>query len=600
MAQRVLLLSALLGLTCGSLAAYLPRRDKTITIPDGVTYHPESQDICTSTAWTDVASFFLGNYVSHVATVVRVPGEPLYITAANMFFVLLFPCLGAGRGINMIYQRASFYKDQLQQALRAQALVMVVRDLEWEPQPGDTLRSLSLYPPRGVQTRYAPLGLGEYWRAAVSKSWIKTHVEKVKGYTGYFESEIAHPPWLIMNYGLASKHVWVERGYHVSGVCDLPEGYRLAYVPPNAMVEHILPEVELGRILQSSYSLASTVISIVQILSACSALYQSKGYQITAYGYAAFGFTVTPYLVMSFVNLLANCFTPTYPNVYLVHTEIMEEAVSRGGRFTYIVGKLESEPLVVEDLTLFSATFKQHDEEDGEIICRIGDKVLEDGSIEPIPDGTSTHESASEDSVHGNASTLPAPTELPEKTPPPVEEIPKQEVQPKQDCSSERSSCENFEPVLIIPSCYNFKLSYSNTSSTSILHRKKHYGPRGYMTGGLTVLVAALPLIAIGVMSKFQPGGSTVAQRAWLMAWYAVGIVSVQNPYFTDEMIEFGYYGTRLIIETRKDYSRLVQARYFFLRLASLLPVVLPIAPAIGGFVVVGQMLVSYGSCTEL
>lgn len=133
-----------------------------------------------------------------------------------------------------------------------------------------------------------------------------------------------------------------------------------------------MPEVELGRILQSSYSLASGVISIVQILSASSALYQSKGYQITAYGYAAFGFTVTPYLVMSFVNLLANCFTPTFPNVYLIHTEIMDEAVSRGGRFTDIVGKLESEPLTAEDLTLLSASFEQHDDQ---LICRIADRI---------------------------------------------------------------------------------------------------------------------------------------------------------------------------------------------------------------------------------
>lgn len=48
----------------------------------------------------------------------------------------------------MIYQRASFYKDPRQESLEAQALVMVIRDLKWKPQPGDSLRSLSLYPPR--------------------------------------------------------------------------------------------------------------------------------------------------------------------------------------------------------------------------------------------------------------------------------------------------------------------------------------------------------------------------------------------------------------------------------------------------------------------
>lgn len=301
---------------------------------------------------------------------------------------------------------------------------------------------------------------------------------------------------------------------------------------------------------------------------------------------------------MSFLNLLANCFTPTYPHVYLVHTEIMDEAASRGGRFTDIVGKLESEPLVVEDLTIFSATFEQHDDQ---IYCQIGNRILEDGSTEAILDATSTHDKVSEDPVSRNRPILSSAASLPEITPPKTEEIlQKQELQIRQDCSSEQSSCENFEPTLIIPGCYKFKLSYSNTSSTSILHRKKHYGPRGYISSALTMAVASLPLIPIGVMSKFQPGGSTVSQRAWLMAWYAVGIVSVQNPHYTDEIIEFGYYGTRHIIKTRKDYSRLRQARYFFLRLASLLPVVLPIMPAIGGFVVVGQMLISYGSCTRL
>lgn len=167
MTPQPLLLWALLGLICAPLAAYIPKRDTTITIPDGVTYHPESQDICTQASWTDVASFFLGNYLSHVATVVKTPGEPLHITAANMFFVLLFPCLGAGRGIHMIFRRASFDKEPLQQALKSQALVMVVRDVKWQPRAGDNLRSLSLLPPKGVQDRRAPVALGEYWRAGM-------------------------------------------------------------------------------------------------------------------------------------------------------------------------------------------------------------------------------------------------------------------------------------------------------------------------------------------------------------------------------------------------------------------------------------------------
>lgn len=151
----------------GSLAAYLAKRT-TITIPDGVTYHPESQDICTQTAWTDVVSFFVGNYLSHVATIVKAPGEPVYITGMNMVLVLLFPCFGAGRGLITIYQRASFYKDPLQQALRAQALVMVIRDpRQWKPQTGDSLRSLSLWPPKKAQGTRARMDPDEYYQAGM-------------------------------------------------------------------------------------------------------------------------------------------------------------------------------------------------------------------------------------------------------------------------------------------------------------------------------------------------------------------------------------------------------------------------------------------------
>ncbi|GIJ89327.1 hypothetical protein Asppvi_008265 [Aspergillus pseudoviridinutans] len=355
-----------------------------------------------------------------------------------MFLVLLFPCYGTGRGLITIYQRASFYKDPLQQALKAQALVMVIRDQGWKPQVGDSIRSLSLYPPKEVQSTRAQLDY-DYYRAALSKSWIEDHVEKIKGYAGPFKLVTAIPPWLTMHYGLSNQHISVKRGYHISGACDLPEGYQLAYVPPNAQVEHIMPEIALRRILQSSYSLASGVISIVQIFSACSALYQSRGHQITAYGYAAFGFTVTPYLVMSFLNLLANCFNPSFPNLYLVHTEVMDEAISRGGHFTDIVGKLESEPLVAEDLTVFSASFKQRDDQ---LSCQIANQMFHHGSTEPILVSTTDDDSPEKDAKHSVSETTgswaSAAGPLKSTSFPDKEIAQKQAVAGEQDCRHEQ------------------------------------------------------------------------------------------------------------------------------------------------------------------
>lgn len=98
----------------------------------------------------------------------------------------------------------------------------------------------------------------------------------------------------------------------------------------------------------------------------------------------------------------------------------MDEAVSRGGRFTNVLGKLESEPLVAENLTLFSAAFEKHDDQ---IFCRVGDEVFEDGGIEPIPHGTKTHQNVSEDSVDRNTRMLASAGCLSEMTPPPTEEI---------------------------------------------------------------------------------------------------------------------------------------------------------------------------------
>ena len=60
------------------------------------------------------------------------------------------------------------------------------------------------------------------------------------------------------------------------------------------------------------------MVSIVQVLLASATLYETRGDQFNQYGYAAFGLTVIPYIVMSIVNLLGNLLTPDFPTLYLV------------------------------------------------------------------------------------------------------------------------------------------------------------------------------------------------------------------------------------------------------------------------------------------
>ena len=71
-------------------------------------------------------------------------------------------------------------------------------------------------------------------------------------------------------------------------------------------------------------------------------LYKTGGDQIERNGFAAFGLTVIPYLIMTLVNLIGNAITPKYPKAYLVRSAIMDEAKKcSDAKFEGIVGTIE-------------------------------------------------------------------------------------------------------------------------------------------------------------------------------------------------------------------------------------------------------------------
>jgi hypothetical protein len=87
-----------------------------------------------------------------------------------------------------------------------------------------------------------------------------------------------------------------------------------------------------------------------------------------------------------------------------------------------------------------------------------------------------------------------------------------------------------------------------------------------------TVMSLAGPLIITGTISKFHKGKSTKAQRVWVVMWLAFGsfMGSILNSITREAHVGNGSWGMLAIGVT---YC----------------------APAIGGFVVVGQMLMQYG-----
>jgi hypothetical protein len=85
------------------------------------------------------------------------------------------------------------------------------------------------------------------------------------------------------------------------------------------------------------------------------------------------------------------------------------------------------------------------------------------------------------------------------------------------------------------------------------------------------------PLIITGAISKFHKGKSTNVQRVWIMMWLAFGsfMGSILNSISREARVGNGSWGMLAIGVT---YC----------------------APAIGGFVVIGQMLMQYGDCIRL
>ncbi|KAJ5747647.1 uncharacterized protein N7511_009343 [Penicillium nucicola] len=540
-----------------SLAAFLPKRNTTITVPDGVTY--SNNVICTPTSWTDIVSFFLGNYLSHAATVITFPGEPALTTTVNMIFAILFPSMGASRGMMAILGRGALQTSPLKRALQSRALCMVVRSREWDPKSSQSIRSLSILP------KQCNVNEPEWWpylKLARNKDNYEEEIKRLESYTGPFELTVCIPPWLAPE---GNTYSTVPPYYKISGTCELPPGYGLAYVPSNALIEP-LSAAEILRYngqdpqnLSSTYSFAAPLMALIQIVYGSVTLFQSRGNQVDTYGYAAFGFTVVPYLIMSVVNLVGNMATHSYPSLSLVHTELMDEAIGRGGVFTGAVGKLRSEPLPVNNQFVFSGVCQRRQ---GPLWEFDVGKVYRHGETEP-------------DDFFPLRTTA---CDIPHNLSPTSSRSPS--LQENQEIS---------RLVIVCPSCYKFEVSSSRPFP--LFHT-------------LVLSISLLPLVAIGGLSGFKAESSTVAQRVWMIVSLVFGMVIVTNAMVADYCIH-GILHNPVWMKIREwNSADPRKKKLVFIDIMTFLQLSFTMCaiatPAIGHFVVVGQMLWEYGSCSQL
>jgi hypothetical protein len=282
------------------------------------------------------------------------------------------------------------------------------------------------------------------------------------------------------------------RGCKVHGAIELPEGYRLEYVPSDATVSVPGPGTTNSAVkieLSSNYSVSKAGVALAQTVNAGFTLYKARGIQLTQYGYAAFGLTVIPYIIMSVLNLIAQAVTPDFPTFYLVHSEELEEARRRGGVFDGVIGSLVQ-----------SAVPEGEERSTWVVKETVVDQVFR---LKKFIDSTDESPDLIElDARPDDAFTI-------------------QEQQDRRRMSA-----------MPIPSCsrfdrgYKFDKRHRSSHWKAADHKRHNFKSTKTVTFVVPVAIGSLSLVIIYLLTRFQRGSSTYAQRAWTMSWLAVGIAS--------------------------------------------------------------------------
>ncbi|RDL40892.1 uncharacterized protein BP5553_00871 [Venustampulla echinocandica] len=355
----------------------------------------------------------------------------------------------------------------------------------------------------------------------------------------------------------------IPENYNIHGSHKLPKGYSLVFVPTDAKFASIIPGNIPSRnsaSLSCSYSLVKVLVSLVQSLYAMTTLYRSKGNQIEQYGYAAFGLTVAPYAIMSVINLVGNLMVPEYPALYLVESTVMDEARKRDDCFfDGTVGKLDEGPTQESLAGLWKAQsvsgleFGSSDSTGWEVALRIS----------PCPDITAP-------TLSEQTATLIAQDPILSAVPEEVKLSINDKPVPSSGREAQRMCAQEHRPCLLIPS----RPFYEKNLPPSLTNIR--------WTLLFCILVVAIQIAILGGLSRFRSGSSTGAQRAWTMSWLIFSIFAgiVVNILRGDKVA-----AEESIIE--KLSGAIVGCGLYC-------------APAIGGFVVVGQMFYEYGSCTRI
>jgi hypothetical protein len=334
--------------------------------------------------------------------------------------------------------------------------------------------------------------------------------------------------------------------------------------------------------LPSSHNLVRGIAALLQLLYTSYTFYRTIGGQVNQYGFAAPGFTVLPYAVMSGLNLMANLVAPHYPTLYLIRTKIMEEAERRrGSPFHYVVGEAVDESgtnnIVMEGWSEIAGSFKYEDEllylspsteaEDDKIeICCSSQQTI---YVPACPRFRRTDDSRTSPLRQFIESGLLRRLEFPRYM---VARFSRFSILHRQQVAFRRrlSYLRSLAFMIIYTPLLTLK-------SKLLIDLFKSIDSTPFIESCITISISLTELFTIFALSNFTGQQSTLAQRAWTVTWLVNGCVSgiVLNSISS-------------IVSKKRDESLISLLR---------IGIVSYCAPAIGGFVVVSQMLKAYGIC---
>lgn len=264
--------------------------------------------------------------------------------------------------------------------------------------------------------------------------------------------------------------------WKIQGHYSLPHSYCLACLPAGTLLQPLSTSDASKEeiVISNSYGIIKAFSGIVQIVSSLYALYASYGDQTRAYGYAAFGFTVLPYTIMSVLNTIANLIEASYDCLFLVRSDVMAEAELRErGEFIGEVAELVPAGKEHNGMRFIDLRFVYS--------VRGRWRAFEvDDNGSPIPSGHKWR-------VH-----IPNLLTYNEKKDPRAK-------------------------IHVQPLGQSYRFSQASHRRSQVFRRR----------AGIAMILFALvtPYIVIGSISRFQKGRSTARQRVFMVGWLMVGQV---------------------------------------------------------------------------